>query len=189
VLKLLKRQRANAPSWIIFGLGNPGPKYERNRHNVGQSLVRELAADEGAKFDRHRSGLEIARLKTAQGWVLLALSRGFMNLSGESLPSLLKLEGCSTANLIVVHDELDLPLGAVRGKLGGGHAGHNGLRDIISRIGADFHRIRIGIGRPPASFPVADFVLANFTGAELEAIRQAKQQATSLIWELTQTNS
>jgi len=189
VLQLLKRQQNSKSAWIIYGLGNPGSKYERNRHNIGQSLARELAAEQQATFERHRSGLEIARVKRAHGDLLLAVSRGYMNLSGESLPSLLKLERCLPARLIVVHDELDLPLGTVRSKLGGGHAGHNGLRDIINRIGPDFHRVRIGIGRPPEPLSAADFVLANFMAVELDATRDAKLRASVIIKGLTDANS
>lgn len=189
MLQLLKRPQSRKPTWIVYGLGNPGAKYERNRHNIGQSLTRELAAGYEAKFDRHRSGLEVARVKRHQGDLLLAVSRGFMNLSGESLPSILKLERCLPANVIVIHDELDLPLGTVRTKLGGGHAGHNGLRDIINRIGPDFHRIRIGIGRPPEPLSAADFVLANFTAAESTPLSAAKQQAIARLNDLTESDS
>jgi PTH1 family peptidyl-tRNA hydrolase len=189
VLQLLKRPQTSKSTWIVYGLGNPGSKYARNRHNVGQALVRELASEHEVKLDKHRSGLEIGRIKRPAGDLLLAVSRGFMNLSGESLPSLLKLEGGVPAKLIVLHDELDLPLGTVRSKLGGGHAGHNGLRDIINRIGPDFHRIRIGIGRPPEPMSAADFVLANFTADESVSVAEAKLQAVTMVRELTDSSS
>lgn len=129
-------------------------------------VVDELAKRLGAKFKTHKSLAFVAEGSLDGKKLVLLKSLGFMNLSGSPVAAVAKFLDVPTENLIVVHDELDIPFGDIRSKFSGGHAGHNGLRDIIKHLGNDFHRIRFGIGRPPGSMEVADFVLQNFSSTE-----------------------
>ena len=160
-------------TWLVVGLGNPGPDYAGHRHNVGQMALSQLASDIGATFKSHK-----ANALVAEGWVhaggpklILAKPNTFMNLSGGPVANLLKFYGIEPLNLIVLHDELDIDFDVVRLKSNGGHGGHNGLRDIIAAIGTnEFDRVRIGIGRPPGRQDAADFVLSNFNSSEREVL-------------------
>jgi PTH1 family peptidyl-tRNA hydrolase len=129
-------------------------------------VVDELATRLGAKFKTHKPLAFIAEGNLNGNKLVLLKSLGYMNLSGNPVSAVAKFFDVPTENLIVVHDELDIPFGDIRSKFSGGHAGHNGLRDIIKHLGNDFHRIRFGIGRPPGSMEVADFVLQNFSSVE-----------------------
>ena len=160
---LLKRPQKTSNSWLVVGLGNPGAKYENNRHNIGQLVLDELA---GEKFKSHRTNSSIVSKTIAGQKVVLAKPSSFMNRSGGPVSSLLKYFDLTTENLLVIHDELDLDYGVLKLKTGGGHAGHNGLRDIISATNPDFHRLRFGIGRPPGQMPTAEYVLKDFSTAE-----------------------
>lgn len=158
---------------LIMGLGNPGPQYERTRHNVGQMVVDELASRMGAGFTHHRAGARVAtgRLGIGGPRVVLAASTGYMNVSGRPTAALCRFYGLGPEDLIVVHDELDIPFDALRLKTGGGEGGHNGLKSITSALGTkDYRRVRVGIGRPPGRMDVADFVLKPFTKAEQEML-------------------
>ena len=146
---------------LVVGLGNPGRQYEKNRHNVGFMVVDELLRKEGLVDFREKFN---ARFAKGDSLALLE-PMTFMNLSGESVQPAAAFLKVAPSEIVVVHDELDLPWGDVRLKLGGGHAGHNGLRSIIQRLGTpDFIRVRVGIGRPPPGWrgEVADFVLQDF---------------------------
>lgn len=156
--------------FLIVGLGNPGPNYQRNRHNIGQLVLDELAGRIGSSFKSHKAGALTAEGRINQQKVVLAKSTGYMNLSGTPVAALAKFYSLEPDHLIVIHDELDLPFGELRTKFSGGHAGHNGLRDIIAHLGNDFHRIRFGIGRPPGRMEVSDFVLQNFSSEELKEL-------------------
>ena len=151
---------------MIVGLGNPGPNYQHNRHNVGQMVLNELARRMGASFKSHKTSSHIAEGRLNQAKVVLAKSNGYMNTSGAPVAALSKFFSVEPDHLIVVHDELDIPFGELRTKFSGGHAGHNGLRDIIAHLGNDYHRVRFGIGRPPGQMEVRDFVLQNFSTVE-----------------------
>ncbi|HEY9499815.1 MAG TPA: aminoacyl-tRNA hydrolase [Terrimesophilobacter sp.] len=156
-------------SWLVVGLGNPGPGYAANRHNVGEMVVAELGRRTGARFKRHKANAMVAELRAAIGGpkLILAGTNTFMNLSGGPVANLLKFYKLEPAQLIVVHDELDIPFDTIRLKFGGGHGGHNGIRDIVSAVGTgDFTRVRVGIGRPPGRQDAADFVLQNFSSTE-----------------------
>lgn len=154
-------------TWLIVGLGNPGPDYSATRHNVGQMVADVLAKRLGANFKTHKTSSVVAEGKQGQSKVIVAKSTGYMNTSGKPVASLEKFFSVTNANLIVIHDELDIPSMDVRIKFGGGHAGHNGLRDIIAATGSnEFIRIRVGIGRPPGQQPTADFVLKSYSTAE-----------------------
>ena len=155
--------------FLVVGLGNPGPDYAFNRHNVGQMVIDVLAARLGAKFSKHKANAMVSetRLGIGQEKLILAKPLSYMNTSGGPVANLAKFYDIEPANIIVIHDELDIAAEDVRIKFGGGHAGHNGLRDIISAIGTnDYTRVRVGIGRPPGSMETSDYVLKNFSATE-----------------------
>lgn len=159
--------------WLVVGLGNPGPGYAGNRHNVGQMALALLADRASVSFKNHKTNSAVAegRSFAAGPKLILAKPNTFMNVSGGPVAALLRFYKIPPSRLIVLHDELDIPFDSVRLKSGGGHGGHNGLRDIISAIGTgDFTRVRIGIGRPPGRQPAADYVLKDFTSAERDLL-------------------
>jgi len=153
---------------LVVGLGNPGPQYAKTRHNVGFMVADLLAARLGAPFKVHkRSGAEIVTGRLGNRSVVVAKPRTFMNESGRHIGPLAKFYSVSPADMIVIHDELDIDFGKIRLKLGGGEGGHNGLRSVANALGTkDFQRVRIGIGRPPGRKDPAAFVLEPFTAAE-----------------------
>jgi len=167
---------------IVVGLGNPGKKYERTRHNAGF-----LAIDELARNARIELGLEKCHALLGKGVlgtekVVLAKPQTYMNDSGRSVAALLKDAYATASELIVLHDELDLAAGTVRVKTGGGHGGHNGLRSLIEFLGtADFVRVRIGIGRPVPGMDTADYVLSPFFAEEREAAAAAITNAAEAV--------
>ena len=159
--------------WLVVGLGNPGPSYSGHRHNVGYLVVDVLAERMGATLRAHKSG----RAEVVEGRlgaigadtprVVLARARSYMNESGGAVSTLAKFYKVAPERIIAIHDELDIPFGALRVKLGGGDNGHNGLRSMRSSLGTgDFYRVRVGIGRPPGRQDPADFVLTNFSSTE-----------------------
>ena len=153
---------------LVVGLGNPGPQYATTRHNVGFMVADLLAGRMGAAFKVHKkSGAEIVTGRLGHRPVVLAKPRTYMNESGRQVGPLAKFYSVSPADLIVIHDELDIDFGQIRLKLGGGEGGHNGLRSVVNALGTkDFQRVRIGIGRPPGRKDPAAFVLENFSAAE-----------------------
>ena len=164
---------------LVVGLGNPGDNYARTRHNLGFMVADLLAARLGAKFKTHkRSGAEIISGRLAAQSVLLAKPRCFMNESGRQVGPLAKFYSVAPADIIVIHDDLDLDFGRIRLKIGGGEGGHNGLRSVAASLGTkDFQRVRIGIGRPPGRKDPAAFVLENFTAAERPEVPTICEQA------------
>jgi PTH1 family peptidyl-tRNA hydrolase len=159
---------------IVVGLGNPGRKYERTRHNAGFMAVDELARAAGIALSQEKCHALLGKGAMGTEKVVLAEPQTYMNDSGRSVAALLKDSYASVADLIVLHDELDLAAGVVRVKTGGGHGGHNGLRSIIEYLGtADFVRVRIGIGRPVPGMDTADYVLSPFFAEEREAAAAA----------------
>lgn len=166
-------QMSEAP-YLVIGLGNPGPRYAGNRHNVGQLVADELADRMSTSFKAHKANAAVAegRLGVLPGGapgprVVLAKPLSFMNVSGGPVSSLAKFYKVPADRIIVVHDELDIDAGTIRLKLGGGEGGHNGLRDITKAIGTkDYLRVRVGIGRPPGRMDPADFVLRDFSTTE-----------------------
>lgn len=158
---------------VVVGLGNPGPDYSGNRHNVGQMVLDELASRMGATFKKHKTPNEVAEGRLVPGGTRLVLAKpgSFMNTSGGPVSSVLGFYSATPADLVVVHDELDLPFDTVRLKGSGGHGGHNGLRDIIKATGTnEFTRVRVGIGRPPGRQDPADYVLRDFSAAEKKTL-------------------
>ena len=171
---------------LVVGLGNPGPQYAKTRHNVGFMVADLLAARLGTPFKVHkRSGAEIVSGRLGKRSVIVAKPRTFMNESGRHIGPLAKFYSVSPADVIVIHDELDIDFGKIRLKLGGGEGGHNGLRSIANALGTkDFQRVRIGIGRPPGRKDPAAFVLENFTAAEraeVATICELAADATELL--------
>ncbi|RRD43802.1 aminoacyl-tRNA hydrolase [Buchananella hordeovulneris] len=161
-------------AWLVVGLGNTGRKYEGNRHNVGRMVVDLLARRAGASLARHPSQTYLAdvRLGVGPGGVpgpraILARTNGYMNVSGGPVKALAAYYGIAPERLLVVHDELDLPVWTLRLKRGGGEGGHNGLRSISGALGTrDYLRLRFGVGRPPGRQDPADYVLSDFSAAE-----------------------
>jgi PTH1 family peptidyl-tRNA hydrolase len=151
--------------WIVFGLGNPGDQYSSTRHNAGQMVTHYLAS--GLKLSAHKSRCEIADIRVAGCAVTIAKSKLYMNESGAPLKALADFYKVPAGNVIVVHDEIDIPFNTIRMKLGGGDNGHNGLKDITKHFaGADYYRVRIGVGRPPEPQDPADYVLKPFSSSE-----------------------
>ena len=166
--------------WLVVGLGNPGPDYAGNRHNVGQMALSVLADRTSSSFKNHKANAAVAegRSGAAGPRVVLAKPNTFMNVSGAPVASLLRFYKIEPSRLIVLHDELDIPVDSIRLKFGGGHGGHNGIRDIIAATGTgDFTRVRIGIGRPSGRQPAADFVLRDFSGEERGALPNLLEDA------------
>ena len=152
---------------LVVGLGNPGPQYAGNRHNIGSLVADELADRMGAKFKAHRTGNDIIEGRLAGQRIVLARPRSYMNTSGGPVVGAARFYKVPLDAVVVVHDELDLPYGTIRLKLGGGENGHNGLRSITKSFGSkDYHRVRFGIGRPPGRMDPADFVLRDFSVTE-----------------------
>lgn len=153
---------------LVVGVGNPGPAYAGNRHNLGYLVVERLAERMGGRLSAHRrTGCELLEGRLAGQRVVLAKPRSYMNLSGGPVASVMKFFKIESSAVVIVHDELDLPFGTVRLKRGGGEAGHNGLRSISQSISSrDYLRVRFGIGRPPGRMDPATFVLRDFSGAE-----------------------
>jgi PTH1 family peptidyl-tRNA hydrolase len=157
--------------WLIVGLGNPGPEYARNRHNLGFLVADELAERVGARFKRDRSRAQLATGRLTGTPVVLAKPMTFMNASGRPVAALRAFYKVPGDRIVVIHDELDIPFGDIRLKLGGGDNGHNGLRSVTGALGSrEYYRIRIGIGRPPGRMDPADFVLRDFSPAERDAV-------------------
>ncbi len=159
--------------WLVVGLGNPGPDYAGTRHNVGYLVTDELARRMGSRFRAHKSG----RAEVVEGRltppgqpgprVVLARPRCYMNESGGAVKALASFYKVPVDRIVAIHDELDIPFGTLRVKLGGGDNGHNGLRSLRSSLGTgEFYRVRAGVGRPPGRQDPADFVLSNYSAAE-----------------------
>ena len=163
---------------LIVGLGNPGPKYAANRHNLGHMVLDVLAGRANATFTSHRSNADVARIRLGilpggrpGPSVILAKPRTYMNVSGGPVAALAAYYGVDPESIIVVHDELDIPAGDIKCKIGGGEGGHNGLKDITKALGTkNYIRVRGGIGRPPGRMDVADYVLKNFSSSEIKEL-------------------
>jgi len=152
---------------MIVGIGNPGKKYANTRHNIGFACVESLADANGMNFDTKKSQATIAEGSIAGERVLLVKPQTYVNLSGESVRALADFYKISPERVLVIHDDLDTPLGTLRIRAGGGSAGHNGMKSIINHLGSqDFPRIRFGIGRPPGKMDPAAFVLLPFIAEE-----------------------
>ncbi len=176
--------------WLVVGLGNPGPRYAGNRHNVGQMVLDLLAERAGARFARHpRAQAVVAetRLGVLPGGVpgpraVLAKPSTFMNVSGGPVSGLARYYGVDAAQVLVVHDEVDIPFDSIKLKTGGGEGGHNGLRDITKALGTkDYVRVRVGVGRPPGRMDTADYVLKDFSPTERKELPLLLEDAADAV--------
>ncbi len=168
--------------WLIAGLGNPGPDYAGNRHNAGYMVADVLAGRMGARFKAGKFQAAAADGRLAGSPVILAKPLTFMNLSGGPVSGLAKYYRLPPAQVVVIHDELDIPFGTIRLKLGGGDNGHNGLRSVSGSLGTrDYDRVRVGIGRPPGRMDPAAFVLRDFSAAERKELPFLLEQAADAV--------
>ncbi|MDP9864983.1 PTH1 family peptidyl-tRNA hydrolase [Streptosporangium brasiliense] len=168
--------------WLVVGLGNPGPEYAGNRHNAGFMVLDELAARAGGRFKAHRSRAEVLEGRLAGAPAVLAKPLSYMNLSGGPVKALADFYKVDPARVIAVHDELDIPYGALRAKLGGGDNGHNGLKSITKSLATkDYLRVRFGIGRPPGRMDAAAYVLRDFATAERKDLAFLVDRAADVV--------
>jgi PTH1 family peptidyl-tRNA hydrolase len=157
--------------WLIVGLGNPGARYEETRHNAGFLVVERLASRWSIDVSQKLFGALVGAGQVAGHKVAMAMPQSFMNLSGQPTRSVMGFYKIPAERVLVVHDELDIPFGDVRLKVGGGHGGHNGLRDLGAQLGGPgFPRVRVGIGRPPAGWDTADYVLGRWNPTERDSL-------------------
>jgi PTH1 family peptidyl-tRNA hydrolase len=157
---------------LIIGLGNPGREYQRTRHNVGFLAADALAARWAMSFARHRARAEVAEGIVAGVRVTLVKPQTFMNSSGDAVRAIMRLANLAPSDVLVIYDEMDLPLGRLRLRDKGSAGGHRGMQSIVDQLGtSDFPRLRIGIGRPPTDVDPIDYVLSSFTPLELSDFR------------------
>ncbi len=176
-------RRGTPADLLVVGLGNPGADYQHTRHNVGADVITLLADRHGGSLKRSRERALVAEVRVGDHRVAFALPQTYMNLSGESVGLLVKRHGITDAErVVVVHDELDLPLGRVKVKRGGGLAGHNGLRSIKAHLHTDeFLRVRIGVGKPPSKEQGVDHVLRRPSKSERVELEIAVQEAADAV--------
>ena len=152
---------------LIIGLGNPGKTYAHNRHNIGFRCINHLARVHGISVKQHQCQAQLGTGKIAGKEVILAKPKTFMNLSGKSVKSLMRRFKTTPSDIVIIHDDLDLPLGKIRLYTGGGSGGHKGIESVIDHLESrDFLRIRVGIGRPPEGEDTVDYVLSDFRPEE-----------------------
>jgi PTH1 family peptidyl-tRNA hydrolase len=165
-------------AWLVVGLGNPGPTYASTRHNIGAMVIDELVSQSAGKLTRHKRALaEVCETRIGGAQTILVKPLSYMNESGGPVKALASFYKVAPEQILVLHDELDIPLAAIRVKFGGGDNGHNGLKSIRSAFNTgDWHRIRLGIGRPPGQQDPADFVLRNFASTESTQVAELKAQ-------------
>jgi peptidyl-tRNA hydrolase, PTH1 family len=168
--------------WLIVGLGNPGPQYAANRHNAGFMVVDVLAARMGGRFKAHKHRADAVEGRLGATRAILIKPKTYMNESGGPVAALRSFFSVPIAQVIVVHDELDLEAGVVRVKLGGGDNGHNGLRSVTKSLGSkDYLRVRLGVGRPPGQMDPADYVLRDVPAAQREELRLQVEVAADVV--------
>ena len=168
--------------WLVVGLGNPGPRYEGTRHNAGALVLDRLVERAGDRFRGRRGTADVAETRLAGERVVLAKPRSYMNESGPPVQGLVAFTKVPLDRLVVVHDELDLPLGAVKLKSGGGDAGHNGLKSVRRSLGSgDYVRVRVGVGRPQGRQDPADYVLETFRRAEADDVELGLETAADAV--------
>jgi PTH1 family peptidyl-tRNA hydrolase len=173
---------SGASPWLVVGLGNPGPSYANHRHNVGAMVVDVLAERMGARLKSHKGRADVAEGRLGGHRVVLARPRSYMNESGGPVAGLSSFFRISPQRLIVIHDELDIPFGAVRLKYGGGDGGHNGLRSVRGSLGTgDYVRVRVGVGRPPGRVDPAEFVLRDFSPHERKEVPEIVGRAADAV--------
>lgn len=181
---LFGRARSDDASnrWVVVGLGNPGEKYAKTRHNAGAMVLDELLRRNGATLKRHKSGCAIAEIGVGDQRMVLARPMSYMNESGRPVRELIRWYKVPLDQVIVVHDELDIPLGEVRIKVGGGTAGHNGVKSVASHLGSkEFIRVRVGVGRPRGRQDPVDYVLSDFSSSERKELDFIIQEAADAV--------
>lgn len=170
------------PTYLLVGLGNPGREYRGNRHNVGFMVIDHLGQDWGVRLSKVQARALIGLGRYLGHKIILAKPQTYMNLSGQSVSSLMRFYKLPLENLLVIHDDLDLPLGTIRLRPSGGSAGQKGLNSIIQQLGTqNFARLRIGIGRPPGRMDPADYVLQNFSNEEQEMLTMVLGRAEEAV--------
>ena len=171
--------------WLIVGLGNPGPRYADTRHNIGKHVVAQLAERSGIALDQAKFDARFGSGRIAGQRVCLATTLKYMNESGLAIAPLAGFYKVSPARVLAVYDEMDLPLGQLRLRAGGGAGGHNGVRSLIRQLGTeDFPRLRISVGRPPLGWAGADFVLSRFEAAEQAVVEALVVAALEVLQDL-----
>jgi len=172
----------SGPARLVVGLGNPGPQYSRHRHNVGFMALDRFAERHGFRFDRRESNALVAVGSYEGEPIVLAKPQTFMNLSGGPVRALIRRYARGPADLVVIYDDLDLPLGRLRVRKDGSHGGHNGMRDILGALGgAQFPRLRLGIGRPPSGEDPVEHVLRPFTPDERPVVESMLDDAMAAL--------
>ncbi len=182
IFKELEKKRGDAPGkpeWIIAGLGNPGKKYEKTRHNTGFMMLDKLCERIGAKVSELKFGALVGRAKLAETSVLLMKPQTFMNLSGEAIKKAADFYKIPPSRILVVYDDVSLPCGKLRIRAKGSAGGHNGIKNIISQLGTDvFPRIKVGVGSPEhPDFDMIDWVLGSFSESDLKLVSEANERA------------
>lgn len=176
-----------ADTWLVVGLGNPAGEYGGTRHNIGAAVVTVLADRSAVRLRSHKAKAQSASLRTPTNGtpVMLAIPHGYMNTSGGPVQALAAYLKIPPERLVIVHDDLDLDVGVVRLKRGGGTAGHRGLDDVARRLGTrDFLRVRVGIGRPPGRQPARDYVLKRFPAAQADTVAELTERAADAVVDL-----
>lgn len=167
--------------WIVAGLGNPGKQYEKTRHNIGFLVADKLADRAGVFSFTKQFKAEVAKIDAGGERAVLLKPQTFMNLSGESVQGAMAFFKSQKDEIVVVHDDIDLDLGRIKLKQGGGHGGHNGIRDISGRIGPDFYRVRVGVGRPGGPRSTSSHVLGTFDASEQRALDRLVENAADAV--------
>jgi PTH1 family peptidyl-tRNA hydrolase len=167
--------------FLVVGLGNPGRQYEQTRHNAGFCVVDRLGTRSGVQVGRKQFGAHVESVRLRGQQAVLAKPQNFMNRSGDPVASLKGFYKATNEQVVVIHDDLDLPFGDLRVKKGGGHGGHNGLRDINRALGPDYVRVRFGVGRPPQGWDAADYVLGRWSQAESDALDGVVDRAADAV--------
>jgi len=167
--------------FLVVGLGNPGRRYVRTRHNVGFTVVENLQNRWQIQGESAQLGSLVGSGMIANARATLVRPQKFMNRSGHPVASIAGYYKLEEKDVIVVHDDVDLPFGQVRVKRSGGHGGHNGLRDIIQHLGRDFLRVRVGVGRPPEGWDTADYVLGKWDTTEQDEIPHVVDRASDAV--------
>lgn len=167
--------------WLIVGLGNPGRRYASTRHNIGFTVIETLAQRWSIPAEGKQLGSLVGSGRIASDKAVLVRPQSFMNRSGQPVRSLLGYYKLGPERLLVIHDDLDLPFGTVRLKSGGGHGGHNGLRDVNKSAGNEYARVRVGVGRPPEGWSVSDYVLGKWNPSEAKTIASVVDRAANAV--------
>ncbi len=169
-------------SMLVVGLGNPGPEYAETRHNAGFMVIDLLAENLRVSYWKEQAGAKVAVTRLGDDELVLAKPQTFMNISGKAVAKLMDAYEAGLADVVIVHDDLDLPEGSVRVKRGGGHGGHNGLRSLTEQLGGgDYVRVRVGIGRPPGRQDAADYVLEPMRREAAERLADAVPTAAQAV--------